>query len=91
MAAKERVILTNHARLRCAEMEVRTKTVKRVVRFPDIRYVERKYDCWVACGQDLAVAYKEAPDGHGGWLVLTVLWRGKDARWPAPSVQSVHE
>lgn len=67
--------LTEHARLRCLEMNVDTKRVKRLLRRPDI--VRSSYrDRYVAVGDSdpkIAVVYVRDPDGT--IQVITVLFR----------------
>ena len=64
--------MTNHARLRCEQMGVETKRVKRLVRDPDITrpsgegiMAKADYD------PEIVVVYKEVEDGTR--IILTVL------------------
>lgn len=67
--------LTEHARQRCREMDVRTKRVKRVLRAPEIVYPsDRVDDALVAVGDGLAIPY--LTDAGGTPVALTVLWHG---------------
>lgn len=72
--------LTKHARERCAEMGVKTKRVKRMVRDPDIDRPSRDWEanrevsCRIAVRDDdpdIAAVYQpgEPP------IVVTVVWR----------------
>lgn len=70
-------VLTDHARMRCVEMSVATKRVKRVVRNPDVDYCSTQMDhsrrvCF-RHDDTIAVVYQPGFDGEPP-LVITVLW-----------------
>lgn len=66
--------LTEHARQRCREMDVRTKRVKAVVREPAMTYPGNHRGETIAVGDGLAIAYVEDDDGQPH--VLTVMYHG---------------
>lgn len=66
--------LTNHARLRCLQMGVRTKRVKRIVREPHVDYPSYGNRICYRDDDELAVVY--TPTGSGA-LVITVLYNLK--------------
>lgn len=69
--------LSIHARDRCAEMDVRTRRVKRIVQSPDVRRPSGSgTDAMIATRDDepdLAVVYVTPADGVP--LITTVVWR----------------
>lgn len=69
--------LSEHARLRCAQMGVPTKTVKRIVANPDLTY--DSHGCYqvatAALDPRLRVVYR---CGETAPLIVTVLWRTQD-------------
>lgn len=73
-----RAVLTHHARARAAEMDIRTKEIKRSLREPELVYRSRTYGCMVAVAGLLAIPYTEGTDGTV--VAITVLWRGADTR-----------
>jgi hypothetical protein len=71
----ERVVLGDHARERCAEMDVRTKVVKRALREATITYEHHaKKGEWLAHCPDVGLAIVYRPTRNGVAHVITVLW-----------------
>jgi hypothetical protein len=75
--------LSAHAKLRCLQMNVTTKRVKRVVRTADILYPGHPSadgsPAWLAmseCDREIAVVFVR--DAAGVPVVLTVLYRGRE-------------
>jgi hypothetical protein len=75
--------LSDHARLRCTQMAVPTKRVKRIAREADLVYPATSWgqgpaDRWVAWSEEdpaIAVLYTEDSADAGQRVVVTVLWR----------------
>jgi hypothetical protein len=81
MAVRRNPRFSEHARLRMAEMGVSSRTVRRILRSPEVDYEQGDRDGRVAQRGTLAVAYvmETRPDGRERPLVLTVLYRTADA------------
>ena len=74
--------LTDHARQRCAEMDVATKRVKRIVADPDITRVNRREGCVAMVrDDDPAITVIVTFDGDLP-VVVTVLGRPADRFHP---------
>lgn len=73
-----RVVLTDHARKRAAEMGVLTKRVKRALREPELHYPKTD-GTTMAIAEDLAVPY--VVDECGARVAVTVLWRSHEERF----------
>jgi len=77
-----KVRLTHHARVRAAEMDVRTRLVKDALLDPDTLYPS-SYGGGQLVAQrgDLAVPFEEKiEDGEVVRLAITVLWHGQTER-----------
>jgi hypothetical protein len=80
-----KVRLTHHARERAAEMDVRTRFVKRALADPESVYPSSYGGGQqVAVRGNLAIPFEERPDVDGGdepvrWAI-TVLWHGQTER-----------
>ena len=77
-----KVRLTNHARERASEMDVRTRLVKQALLDPETVYPSfHGPDQFVAVRGELAVPYERLTDEDGEVRrAITVLWHGQTER-----------
>ncbi len=70
--------LTSHARLRCTQMRVQTKRVKRILSDPDLTYTSRSAQiAWRADDPAIAVVFVTHHQS-GQRVALTVIWRTQE-------------
>ena len=79
MNAPAKWLWTRHALLRCAEMGLQPSLVEDVLQEPLKDYPSRG-GCRVRCGAGLAIVF-DVLDA----AIVTILWDGRDRRWPSPS------